>query len=66
MVFKSLHECPLKEEGYAVSGYLPRAFYLLGIGTNLEAIQFLYFLGAIKALTAQLLTSKNKMPTVDV
>ena len=41
-------------------------FYLFGIGTDLEAIQSLYFLGAIKALTSQLLNSKNEMPTVDV
>ena len=49
-----------------ISRYLPRAFYLFGIGTDLEAIQFSYFLGAIKALTSQLLNSKNKMPAVDV
>ena len=49
-----------------MSRYLPRAFYLFGIGTDLEAIQFSYFLGAIKALTSQLLNSKNKMPAVDV
>ena len=48
------------------SRYLSRAFYLFGIGTDLEAIQFSYFLGAIKALTSQLLNSKNKMPVVDV
>ena len=45
-----------------ISRYLPRAFYLFGIGTDLEAIQFSYFLGAIKALTSQLLNSKNKCP----
>ena len=49
-----------------VSRYLPRAFYLFGIETDLEAIQFSYFLGAIKALTYQLLNSTNKMPAVDV
>ena len=49
-----------------ISRYLPRAFYLFGIGTELEAIQISYFLGAIKALTSQLLNSKNKMPAVDV
>ena len=49
-----------------ISRYLPRAFYLFGIGTDLEAIQFSYFLGAIKVLTSQLLNSKNKMPVVDI
>ena len=49
-----------------MSRYLPRAFYLFGTGTDLEAIEFSYFLGAIKALTSQLLNSKNKMPAVDV
>ena len=49
-----------------MSRYLLRAFYFLGIGTDLEAIHFSYFLGAIKALTSQLLKSKNKMPAVDV
>ena len=39
---------------------------MFDIGTDLEAIQFAYFLGAIKALTSQLLNSKNKMPAVDV
>ena len=53
----------LKEEG---SRYLPQAFYLFGIGTDLEAIQFSYFLGVIKALTALLLNNKNKIPVVDV
>ena len=42
------------------------AFYLFGIGTDLEAIQGAYFLGAIKALTSQLLNSKNKIPVVDI
>ena len=49
-----------------ISRYLPRAFYLFGIGTDLEAIQFSYFLGPIKALSSQLLNSKNKKPAVDV
>ena len=49
-----------------ISRNLPRAFYMSGIGTDLEAIQFSYFLGATKALTAQLLNSKTKMPAVDV
>ena len=49
-----------------ISRYLPLAFYLFGIGTDLEAIQFSYFLGAIKALTSRLLNSKNKMPAVNV
>ena len=49
-----------------ISKYLPWAFYLFGIGTDLEAIQFSYFLDAIKALTSHLLNSKNKMPAVDV
>ena len=49
-----------------ISRYLPGAFYLFSIGIDLEAIQFSYFLGAIKALTSQLLNSKNKMPAVDV
>ena len=43
-----------------------KAFYLFGIGTDLEAIQFSYFLGAIKALTSQLLNSKNKIPEIDI
>ena len=42
-----------------ISRYLPRAFYFFGIGTDLEAIQFSYCLRAIKALTSQLLNSKN-------
>ena len=54
----------LKEED--ISKYLPRAFYLFGIGTNVEAIQFSNFSGWEKPLTAQLLNNKNKMPTVDV
>ena len=49
-----------------ISRYLPQAFYLFGIGIDLEAIQFSYFLGAIKALTAHLLNSEDKMPAVDV
>ena len=49
-----------------ISRYLPRAFYLFGIGTDLEAIQFSYFFGAIKAITSQRLNSKYRMPTVDV
>ena len=49
-----------------MSTYLPRAFYLFGIGTDLAVIQFSYFLGAIKAITSQLLNSKNQMPAVDV
>ena len=49
-----------------ISRYLPRAFYLFGTGTDLEAIQFSYLWGAIKALTSQLLNSKNKVPAVDV
>ena len=50
-----------------ISKHLPRAFYLFGgIETDLEAIQFSYILGVFKALTAQLLNDKNKMPVVDV
>ena len=49
-----------------ISKHLPRAFCLFGIETDLEAIEFLYFLGIIKALIAQLLNNKNKMPPVDV
>ena len=48
------------------SKHLPRAFYLFGIEIDLEAIQFSYFVGIIKALFAQLLNNKNKMPAVDV
>ena len=47
-----------------ISNYPPRTFYLFGIGTDLEAIQFSYFLGVIKALIAQPLKN-NKMPAVD-
>ena len=39
-------------------------FYLFGMETDL-AIQFSYFLGAIKAPTAHLLNSRNKIPKVD-
>ena len=49
-----------------VSKYVPRAFYLFGIGTDLEAIQFSYSLGTIKTLITQLLNNKNKMPVVDI
>ena len=63
MVFKGKHERILKKKD--ISRYLPRAFFLFGIGTDFEAILFLYFLGAIKALTCQLLNSKNEMPAVD-
>ena len=42
-----------------ISKYLPLAFYLFGIGTDLEAIQFSYALGVIKSVIAQLLNSKN-------
>ena len=50
----------------AISKHLPRALHLFAVETDLVAIQFSYVLGAIKALTTQLLKSKNKMPTVDV
>ena len=39
-------------------------FNFFGTETDQEAIQFSYFLGVIKALTAQLLNNKNKMPAV--
>ena len=49
----------------AVSKYLPRACFIFGIEAVLKAIQFSYFLGVIKALTAQLLNNKNKLPALD-
>ena len=48
------------------SKLLHRAFYLVGMEADLEAIQFSYFLGVIKTLTVQLLSNKHKMPEVDV
>ena len=47
---------------------LPQASNLLGMETNSEeeAAQFSHFLGVIKAHTAQLLNSKNKMPAVNI
>ena len=48
-----------------ISKHLPRAYYLFGKETNLEATEFSYVFGVIKALIAQLL-NKTKMPVVDV
>ena len=48
-----------------VSKHLPRAFYLFGIEVDFEAIQFSYFFGVFKELTAQLLHTENKMPVVN-
>ena len=49
-----------------ISKHLPRAFYLFGVETSWEAIQFSYFLGIIKVLIARLLNKKDKMLAVDV
>ena len=42
--------CQKKEN---ISKHLPRAFYLSGIETDLEAVQFSYFLGVIKGSEQQ-------------
>ena len=49
-----------------ISKHLSRAFYLFSMQADLEMIEFSNFLGVIKALIAQLLNNKNKMPVVDV
>ena len=64
MVFKSKHERISKKKD--ISRYLPRAFYLFGIGTDFGGDSILVLFGAIKAITSHLLNSKNKMPAVDV
>ena len=53
-----------KEEN--ISKRLPWTFYLFTSKTDREEIQFSYFLGVIKALTAQLLNQTDKMPVADV
>ena len=64
MVFSANMSIYRKKED--ISKHLPRAFDFFGIETDLNAIQFSYFLGVIKALIAQLLNNKNRTPVVDV
>ena len=49
-----------------ISKHLPWASYLFVAETVSAAIHFSYFSGIIKVLNAQLRSSKNKMPAVDV